>query len=137
IWVYRKSDNGIEPIPQPETGCNDLDPNWIGDVIYFRSDRAGEYNLFAYHTKTKSIKQLTRYKDFPVLDVGSGGGHVVYEQAGYLHFYDPQKEESQRLKIGVATDLVEARPRYVKGAKYIRNAAISPSGARAVFEFRG
>ena len=37
----------------------------------------------------------------------------------------------------MASDLVEARPRYVKGAKYIRNAAVSPSGARAVFEFRG
>ena len=31
----------------------------------------------------------------------------------------------------VATDLVEARPRFVKGAKYIRNAGLSPSGARA------
>ena len=37
----------------------------------------------------------------------------------------------------MATDLVETRPRFVKGAKYIRNAAVSPSGARAVFEFRG
>src|SRR5581483_3290490 len=38
---------------------------------------------------------------------------------------------------GVASDLVEARPRFAKGAKYVRNAAISPSGARAAFEFRG
>src|SRR5262249_37820666 len=40
-------------------------------------------------------------------------------------------------KIGVATDLVEGRPRFVKGPKYIRNASVSPSGARAAFEFRG
>src|SRR5262249_22285319 len=53
------------------------------------------------------------------------------------HLYDPAKEEDRRLKVGVATDLVEARPRFVKGAKYIRNAAVSPSGARAAFEFRG
>jgi tricorn protease len=137
IWIFRKSDNGVEQIPQPETRCNDLDPNWVGDVIYFRSDRAGEYNLFSYDTKTKSVRQLTKHKDFPVTDVNAGGGHVVYEQAGYLHLYDPSSAESKRLKIGVATDLVEARPRFVKGAKYIRNAAISPSGARAAFEFRG
>ena len=72
-----------------------------------------------------------------MLDVGSGGGRLIYEQAGYLHLFDPAKGTSTRLKIGVATDLVEARPRFVKGAKYIRNAAVSPSGARAVFEFRG
>ncbi len=137
ILIYRKSDHGVEPIPQPEGRCNDLDPQWIGDVIYFRSDRAGEYNLFAYDTMTRQVKQLTRYSDFPVLDVGAGGSRLIYEQAGYLHLYEPEKRESKRLKIGVATDLVEARPRYVSGAKYVRNAALSPSGARAVFEFRG
>src|SRR5262249_42036780 len=59
------------------------------------------------------------------------------EQAGYLHLFAPAAEKATRLKIGVASDLVEARPRYAKGAKYIRNADLSPSGARAVFEFRG
>jgi tricorn protease len=137
IWIFRKSDNAVEQIPQPDGRCNDLDPNWVGDVVYFRSDRAGEYNLFGYDTKTKKVNQLTRYDDFPVLDVGSGGGKVVYEQAGYLHLFSPDMAESKRLKIGVASDLVEARPRFAKGAKYIRNAALSPSGARAVFEFRG
>jgi tricorn protease len=137
IWIFRKSDNAVEQVPQPETRCNDLDPNWVGDVVYFRSDRAGEYNLFSYDARSKKVNQLTRYNDFPVLDVGSGGGKVVYEHGGYLHLFDPDKTESKRLKIGVASDLVEARPRFVKGSKYIRNAALSPSGARAVFEFRG
>jgi len=137
IWIYRRSNHQVEAIPQPEGRCNDLDPQWIGDMIYYRSDRAGESNLFAYDTKTKQVKQLTRYTDFPVLDVGAGGGRLIYEQAGFLHLYEPEKQESRRLKIGVASDLVEARPRYVKGSKYIRNAALSPTGARAVFEFRG
>jgi tricorn protease len=137
IFVFSKSDNRADQIPQPDTRCNDLDPNWVGDVIYFRSDRNGEYNLFSYDTKSKKVKQLTNYKDFPVEDVGSGSGKVVFEQAGYVHLFNPEKEDDNRLKIGVATDLVEARPRFVKGAKYIRNAAVSPSGARAVFEFRG
>ncbi len=137
IWIYRKSDHEVEQIPQPQGRCNDLDPQWIGDVVYFRSDREGEYNLFGYDTKTKKIAQYTHYDDFPVADVGAGAGVVIYEQAGYLHVHDPATNKETRLKIGVATDLLEARPRYVKGAKYIRNAAISPSGARAAFEFRG
>jgi tricorn protease len=137
IFVFRKSDNTVEQIPQPDTRCNDLDPRWVGDLVYFRSDRAGEYNLFAYDTKAHKVNQLTNFKDFPVEALGSGGGKLIYEQAGYLSLYNPDKEESKRIKIGVATDLVEARPRFVKGAKYVRNAALSPSGARAVFEFRG
>ncbi len=137
IWIYRKNDHQVEAIPQPKGRCNDLDPQWIGDSVYFRSDRNGEYNLFAYDTGTKDVKALTKHDDFPILSVGAGSGRLIYEQAGYLHLCNPEKAESRQLRVGVATDLVEARPRYVKGAKYIRDAGISPSGARAVFEFRG
>ncbi|HEV3143441.1 MAG TPA: PDZ domain-containing protein [Gemmataceae bacterium] len=137
ILIYRCKDHEVEQIPQPEGRCNDLDPQWVGEAVYFRSDRKGEYNLFAFDPKAKTVKQLTEHADFPVLAVAAGGGNLIYEQAGYLHVYHPTQEMAERLKIGVATDLVEARPRWVKGAKYIRNASISPSGARAVLEFRG
>lgn len=137
IWIYHCKDHAVTEIPQPEGRCNDLDPNWIGDTVYFRSDRNGEYHLFAYDVKTKKVSQRTSYSDFPVIDINSGGGRLIYEQAGHLHLFDPKLGKSERLKIGVSTDLVEARPRFVKGNKYIRNSTVSPSGARAAFEFRG
>jgi tricorn protease len=137
IWIYRCKDHAVEQIPQPPGRCNDLSPQWLGDTVYFRSDRNGEYNLFAYNTRSRLVEALTKHADFPIVELGSGGGKLIYEQAGYLHLFDPVTKTSTRLKIGVATDLVEARPRYVKGAKYIRNAALSPTGSRAVFEFRG
>ncbi len=48
-----------------------------------------------------------------------------------------EREEQVRLKVGVATDNPEARPRFAKGANYVRDASVSPSGSRAVVEFRG
>jgi tricorn protease len=138
IWIFHRDDHRVELIPQPEGRANDLDPNWIGGTIYFRSDRNGEYNLFAYDTEAKTVRQLTTFGDFPVLNVASGGGRLIYERAGYLYLFDPATAENTRLRIGVATDLPELRPRYVKGsAKFVRSADISPSGARAVFEYRG
>ncbi len=137
IWLYTLSDNSVEKIPQPEGRCNDTDPMWIGDKVYFRSDRNGEFNLFSYDLKSKEVKQLTSHKDFPVLSASAGAGKIVYEQSGHLHLYDIVKAKSEKLTVGVAADLIEVRPRYVKGSRYIRNASISPSGARAVFEFRG
>jgi tricorn protease len=137
IWVYRFDNRSVEQIPQPEGRCNDTDPRWMDRTVYFRSDRQGEFNLFSYDAETKSVKQLTHFTDFPVLAVAAGGGNVVFEQAGYLHRYDPSTGRSTRLRIGVASDLTERRPRFVKGAKHVRNMAVSPSGARAVFEIRG
>ncbi len=137
IWLYHNKSHAVEPIPQPKGRCNDLDPVWMNDTLYFRSDRNGEYNVFAYNVDSKALKQITTHTDFPVLDIAGGGGNLVYEQAGYLHRLDPVDGKSTRLKIGIAIDLNEARPRYAKGAKYIRGAAVSPSGCRAAFEFRG
>jgi tricorn protease len=137
LWLYTFADRSVEKIPQPASRANDVDPMWVGDRVYFRSDRDGEFNLYAYDTKTKMVRALTKHADFPVLAAAAGGGRIVYEQAGYLHALDPQSGSSRKLTIGVAADLTLSRPRFVKGAKYIRGSSLSPSGARAVFEFRG
>ena len=137
IWIYDVSDDSIVEIPQPQGRSNDTDPMWMGDRVYFRSDRNGEFNLFSYNPATEEIEQLTSHDDFPVVNASAGQNYIVYEQAGWLHLYDVQTNTSQRLKIGVPADLTATRTRWVKGDKYMRGGSISPSGARAVVGFRG
>jgi tricorn protease len=137
IWDFSFADKSIVKIPQPDGGCNDVSPMWMDNTIYFRSDRNGEFNLFSYDVSSKQIRELTGFKDFPILNASAGNGKIIFEQAGYLHMYDPASASSKKLTIGIAADLLELRPRFAKGAKYIRSADISPSGARAVFDFRG
>jgi tricorn protease len=137
IWIVRLSDYSLEMVPQPAGRCNDPNPFWIGDTLYFRSDRNGEFNLFSFDIGTKRVRPLTEHKDFPVLSASAGGGRIIYEQAGRLHIYDPRTNASTPLQIGIATDLAELRERYARGSRWIRDAAVSPSGARAAFDFRG
>jgi tricorn protease len=137
IWLCSLSDYSVEKIPQPEGRSNDTDPMWIGKKIYFRSDRNGEFNLFSFDPTSREIKQLTTHGDFPVLSASANDGKIIYEQAGHLHIYDLNSSQSKKLAVGVATDLMEVRPRYVKGFRYVRSGSISPSGARAVLNFRG
>jgi tricorn protease len=137
LWLYESKGHGIEKVPQPPDRSNDTDPMWIGDTVFFRSDRGGEFNIFAYDTKGKQVRQVTRHEDFPVLNASSGAGRIVYEQAGVLHLLDPRTGKSDRLTIGVASDLRETRARFAKGVRWIRSAALSPSGTRAAFDFRG
>ena len=46
LWLYDRKSHAIDKVPQPETRSNDTDPMWIGDTVYFRSDRNGEFNVF-------------------------------------------------------------------------------------------
>ncbi|MCJ7682627.1 MAG: PDZ domain-containing protein, partial [Candidatus Aminicenantes bacterium] len=137
IWIYMFSDHSVVKIPQPEGRCNDTDPMWIEDKIYFRSDRNGEFNLFSYEVSSQKIEQLTRFSDFPIIRATAGDGEIIFEQSGYLHLFDKNSARSQKITIGVAADLMEVRPRFVSGPQYVRSASLSPSGVRAVFGFRG
>jgi tricorn protease len=137
IWLYSFEDKSVTKIPQPEGGCNDTRPAWMGNMIYFLSDRNGEFNLFSYDIYAGAIQQLTHHKDFPIVNMTCGAGKIIYEHAGYLFMFDPMTHASHKLTIGIGADLLELRQRYVNGASYIRSADISPSGYRAVFDFRG
>jgi len=137
LWIYRVKDHEVTQIPQPEGRCNDIDPMWIGGKVYFVSDRAGEFNLFSYDLATKAVAQLTKHADFPILAASHGAGRIVYEQAGWLHSFDPGTGQATRLKVAVAADLPETRSRWASGAKWARSMDLSPSGSRVAVEFRG
>ena len=137
LFLFDTTTYAVEKVPQPSGRCNDTDPMWLGGRLYFRSDRDGEFNLYSYEPATKAVARLTHHTDFPVLAASAGAGRLLYEQAGTLHLLNPATGTADRLKVGVPADLVEVRPRYVKAAKYVREASLSPSGARAAFDVRG
>jgi len=95
IWIQNLKDDSVVEIPTE--GSNDVQPQWMNGKVYFRSDRNGEFNLFVYDPKRKSVEQLTDYQDFPILDLGPGPDALVFAQAGYLHEFDPAKGEPKRI----------------------------------------
>lgn len=137
IWIYETSNHAVAEIPKAKGGSNDTQPVWIGKTVYFISDRNGEFNLFSYTQDKKEVKQLTDFKDFPILNIKSSENEIIFEQAGYLHIYNVDSGNTSRIKVGIATDLLEHRSRFVTGNNYIRSANISPSGARMAVDFRG
>lgn len=137
IWIYDVNDHSVVEIPQPEGVSNDTAPMWIGDAVYFLSDRAGEFNVFRYDPASEAVNQITHHEDFPVLSANAGDGRMIYEQAGRLHVLDPANGATRLLKISAAADLADARPRWVDGYQYVRSGGLSPAGERAVLEFRG
>jgi tricorn protease len=137
IWLANLADSSIETTI-PRDNSNDFNPMWVGETVYFLSDRSGPVTLFAYDTKSKQVKQVVKHDGLDIKSASAGPGAIVYEQFGSLHLLDLDSGRDRKLDIRVVGDITEVRPHFQKiEPKRIQSAAISPSGARAVFAARG
>lgn len=135
LWLVNFADLSTQKIPR--TDSNDIYPMWIGGKIYFLSDRNGRMTLFSYDPKNKTVTELIKNTGKDIESASAGPGGIVYEQFGQIHIYDIASGKSSRVPIEIEADLAEVRPHIQNVAKEIRNARISPSGVRAVFEAHG
>ena len=116
----------------------DRDPMWIGDDVYFVSDRDGVLNLYRYEPGTKETEQVTSEKTWDVRwPASDSAGRIVYELNGELSVYDAATGKSRSVSIEVPSDGVARRPRRVSADGNIEDYALSPQGRRAVFSARG
>ncbi|HEX8288432.1 MAG TPA: PDZ domain-containing protein [Pyrinomonadaceae bacterium] len=136
IWIARLSDSTIEKLPRENS--NDKCPMWIGDKIYFLSDRnGGTVSLFSFDTKSKKVEQIVESKGLDIKYASAGANTIVYEQFGTIYTLDAGSKNPKKVNIRVAGDFPGVRPRYEKVGGRIASAAVSPTGIRAVFEARG
>src|SRR5207245_3770768 len=122
---------------EPRARSNDSSAAWMGDNVYFLSDRNGPVSIFSYDTKTKQVKQVLENKGYDLKTISAGPDVLVYEQFGGIYTYDPQLGQGRRVEIHVAGDSPSTRAHWETVADKVGNAAISPTGARAVFHDRG
>ena len=140
VWIVNLKTLELEKIPRDNS--NDSAPVWQGDSIYFLSDRNGPVSLFRYDTGTRQVSAVAIHDGTdPHLDLKSmqgGPGGLVYEQFGSLHLVDTATKEDKIVPVQIHGELPSLPPHSATiVADEINNAAISPSGARAVFEAHG
>ena len=134
VWTYDLATNSSRQLTSHR--ATDQQPVWVGDDIYFVSDRDYTLNLYRYEDGGEPVK-LTDHTDFDVLWPSAGPEAIVYENGGYLFRFDPANGESTRLNIEVTGDRPGLMPRFVDAGGFIESAGISPDGKRAVFAARG
>ncbi len=121
----------------PHDGSVDSDPVWLGDDVYFLSDRDFAVNLYRYSSASQQVTQLTHYRDFDAKQLSAGGGVLTYEVGGYVHLFDPATTKDTQLAITIDGDLPWAREQWADVTDGISDVALSPTGTRALFEARG
>jgi len=135
IWIVDLKTFELESPPWKDS--KDMDPVWLGDVVYFLSDRDGVSNVWAYDTRTKKLGQITNYSDFDVKTLDAGAGVLVFEQAGYIHEIDPGSERDRVVNIAAAGDFPWMMPQWKDVSNRMTNLALSATGKRAAVEARG
>jgi tricorn protease len=135
IWILDLPTCEVESPPWKDS--KDMDPVWVGDAVYFLSDRDGVSNIWAYETKTKKLHQVTDFSDFDVKALDSGGGTVVFEQAGNIHELDPKTGKEHVVTITAAGDFPWMMASWKDVSARMTNIALSATGRRAAVEARG
>ena len=136
IWIADLKDSSIVKIPRDNS--NEHYPMWVGDAVYFLSDRNGPVSLFAYDIKTKQVSEELHSDGLDFKTASAGPDAIVIEQFGAIKLYDLNTRQAKNISISVAGDLDAVRPHFAKvDPKRIQNFNFSPTGMRAVFEVWG
>ncbi len=117
---------------------SDRDPMWVGQDIFFNSDRSGTSNLYKYNVEQKSTTPITSYDDWDVRwPSADAGGQIVFEQNGELSLLTAESGQVRKLDIYVPDDGMNRRPQRISAAGNIEHFDISPKAERALFIARG
>ena len=121
----------------PNDKTTDIQPMWLGDKIYFLSDRDLVANIWSYDPATKALNQVTKFKGSDVKWLSGHDTMLTYEREGYLHTMDMQTGTASQLNINVVGDFPWAETKWDDVSKTTRSASLSPNGKRAIMQSRG
>jgi tricorn protease len=121
----------------PNERSMDLHPFWMGNTIYFLSDRDFIMNIWSYTPADGSVKQVTSNTSTDIKWLSGNEKELVYEQDGFIHILDPQTGISKQLSITVNGDFPWAETRWETVTNRAENASLSPTGKRIILEARG
>ncbi|WP_240695144.1 S41 family peptidase [Corallincola luteus] len=134
VWTYDLATNQSQQLTHYDG--TDNQPVWVGDNIYFASDREYTLNLFQYQVEGDPIK-VTDHNDFDVLWPSAGPEAIVYESGGLLYRYQPGDKTSTPLDIKVAGERPYRQAKFRNVAKFVESFDLSHDGKRALFAARG
>ncbi|MEM6818550.1 MAG: PDZ domain-containing protein [Pseudomonadota bacterium] len=133
VWVYDLANSQSTQLT--EHRATDHQPVWVGDDIFFTSDRDYTLNLYR-HSKSGAVP-VTDHDEFDVLWPSAGPNAIVYENGGWIYRFDPTTGQTEKLNITVVGDRHESLPKVVEAGKFVESASLSHTGKRVLMTARG
>ncbi len=117
----------------------DTFPLWVGDKLFFASDRGpnGVLNLWEKNLKTGSTRQVTHFAVYDVDWPSAGNTGIAMSDGGKLYVYSFRTGKVKQVPVTVPLSGSHTLPYEYAAAKMIRGAGVAPDGKLAVFSARG
>jgi len=135
IWL--RDLNSDKTINITNNKAQDIIPMWIGEEIFFISDRDRTMNLFVYNVKTQQTEKVTDFKDFDIKFPTAFGENIVFENGGYIYRFNAKTRNTEKVNIQLADDFNYARSEWKDASKNVSSVALSPNGERLAITARG
>ena len=135
IWVYNFEKEQATTFVRSD--AQDIFPMWYENKIYFLSDRDRTMNLFVYDTELRETSKITDYENYDIKFPSIGDNKIIFEQAGYLFYYDIIEDETYKIPVTINNDFASTRNKIIDANKRINSVDFSPNGERLVFGARG
>ncbi len=136
IWILDPESGDWEEVPHER--ASDTNPLWVGDDVYFLSDRSGMKNLWKYDAGAKSVEMVTDQKVWDISWARSHGTDILFTTtAGDMVMFDTRRGRTRAVDVTLTPDLPEARPQWKNAMPNMTSAGLSPTGKRALVTARG
>ena len=135
IWVWDPEAGSVTNITRNH--AQDIFPMWVGEEIYFASDRDMVMNLFAYDTRSGATRKVTHFTEYDVKFPSTDGKTIVFENGGWLYKLIPTTGVCSKIPVTLGSDAVYGRSERKAVADRITAASLAPDGSRAVVTARG
>ena len=136
IWIYDPKAQKVTNVTNND--AQDIFPMWVGEEIYFASDRDMIMNLFVYNTRTGATQKVTNFTEYDVKFPSTDGKTIVFENGGWLYRLNPATKQCTKIPVTLATDGVFGRTERRKlQASNVAGVSSAPDGSRMVVSARG
>lgn len=123
----------------PGTRVNDLEPMWVGDQVYFLSDRDSDevLNIHRFDPDTGAVTKVTNEPVWDIKAADVSGTSIIYEAGGQLKILDTITGSVTPLSISLNPDLPQLQTHWESVGRQMTAAHLSHSGKRVAVTARG
>ena len=106
--------------------------------LYFISDASGNDNIWSMKTDGRNEKQVTFYKEWPIMSAKVDNGSIVYQLGADIKILDLSDSKSKTIDIELTSDFPNLREHWLNNPlKYTTSTRLASDFDKVVITARG